>query len=149
MKKIFSNNRIIVLAFVTVFSISHISAQAEAIKPPSPIELKYIGMIKNNPVFQLNFSAKAADEPFTIEIKDEYGVSLYRENIIGQYFSKKFMLNSEEIGDVVLRFEITRKNTGQITWFEVSPSNRFVQNWVLRTNSDQSEVNKQAIPAIL
>ena len=74
--------------------------------PTVPIEMKFAGMIKNQPMFQLNFAGNSLQDEFTISITDEYGNSLYRENIKGENFTKKFLLNTDEIADNTLRFEI-------------------------------------------
>ena len=50
MKKIFSNNRIIAIAFLTVFSVALAPvAIATEKKPAVPAELFFIGNIKNPP----------------------------------------------------------------------------------------------------
>ena len=96
-------------------------------------------MIRNNPVFELNFNGNMDNEGFVIRVKDEYGTSLYSEKIIGRQFSKKYMLDADEIGESLLRFEIISKSTGIVTWYEVNATNRFVQNWIVRSNSTVTE----------
>ncbi len=129
MKKIFSNNRIIAIAFLTVFSVALAPvAMATEKKPAVPAELVFVGNIKNQPVFQLNVAGSAAQDEFTINITDEFGVSLYRETIKSENFSKKFLLNTDEIGDNTLHFEVFCKNTKQSVTYEVNRNSRFVQD---------------------
>ena len=129
MKKIFNNNRLIALAFFTVFSVlMSPAAKAGEENPAVPVELKFAGLIKNQPLFQLNFFGNAAQDEFTINIKDEYGNSLYKENIKGQHFTKKFLLNTDEIEDNTLRFEITCNKTKKSVTYEVNRNLRFVQD---------------------
>lgn len=133
MKKIFSNNRLIAIAFLTVFSVS-VSAAAPGPnnKAGVPVELKFVGHIKNHPVFQLNFRGNPAQDEFTIIINDEYGNSLFWENIKGENFSKKFLLNMDEIGEnMVFRFEIFCKKTKQSVKYEVNSTTRFVQEMAI------------------
>ncbi|OSZ80537.1 hypothetical protein CAP36_04610 [Chitinophagaceae bacterium IBVUCB2] len=129
MKKIISNNRIIAIAFLTVFTVA-LAPAAMAIekKPLVPAELVFVGNIKNQPLFQLTVAGSAAQNEFTINITDEFGVSLYRENIKGENFSKKFLLNTDEIGDNTLTFEVFCKNTKQSVTYEVNRNSRFVQD---------------------
>ncbi len=129
MKKIFSNNRIIAIAFLTVFSVA-LAPAAMAIekKPAVPAELVFVGNIRNQPVFQLNVAGNASQDEFTISIIDESGVSLYRENVKGQNFTKKFLLNTDEIGASTLLFEIFCKKTKQTVTYEVNRNSRFVQD---------------------
>ncbi|MGB3088335.1 MAG: hypothetical protein WBB20_00095, partial [Chitinophagaceae bacterium] len=65
---------------------------------------------------------------FTISITDEYGNSLYREKIKGEVFSKKFLLNTDEIEDNTLRFEIFCNSTKKSVVYEINPQSRYVQN---------------------
>lgn len=132
MKKIFNNNRLIAIAFFTVFSVAMSPAATATDKNPIvPVELKFAGFIKDQPLFQLNFSGNVLQNEFTISITDENGISLYRENIKGENFSKKFLLNTDEIGDNTLRFEIFSNKTKQSVAFEVNRNTRFVQDVVI------------------
>lgn len=131
MKKIFSNNRLIAFAFFTVFSVSLNPALALDFPKPVPVELKFIGTIRNQPLFQLSFAGSPEQDHFTILVKDEYGNPLYRENIIGRTFSKKFLLNTEEIGQDLIRFEITCRQTGQSVLYEVNAKTRIIKQWVV------------------
>jgi hypothetical protein len=137
MKKIISNNRLLALAFFTVFNFS-LAANASAGPIPSPLEFKFIGMMKNNPVFELKFISPEAEEKMTITVKDRYGNSLYEENIRSSAFSKKFLLNTEEIGDEVLRFEIRSSASGKTVSFDVNPVNHFVRDWVVKANNSMN-----------
>ena len=128
MKKIFSNNRLIALAFFTVFSVAMSPAAKAGENPVVPVELKYAGMIKDQPLFQLNFFGNASQDEFTIIIRDEYGSTLYKENIKGENFTKKFLINTDEIGDNTLRFEILCNKTKKSVTYEVNRNIRFVQD---------------------
>ncbi|MBK7562752.1 MAG: hypothetical protein IPI68_14955 [Chitinophagaceae bacterium] len=77
--------------------------------PSVPVEMKFAGLLNNQPMFQLSFYGNAQQDEFTISIRDENGNSLYRENIKGENFTKKFLLNTDEIGDDTLLFEILSK----------------------------------------
>lgn len=129
MKKIFSNNRLIAIAFLTIFSVGLSTvAVANDKTPVVPVELKYTGLIKNNPLFELNFSGNPEQNSFTIIISDEYGNSFYRENIKGENFTKKFLLNTDEIGDENLRFEIFCNKTKKSVQYIVNRNSRIVQD---------------------
>ncbi len=132
MKKIFSNNRLIAIAFFTVFSVALSPVVMAGEKNPSvPVEMKFAGMIKNLPMFQLNFSGNTAQDEFTIIIIAEHGNSLYRENIKGENFTKKFLLNTDEIEDNTLRFEIFCNKTKKSVVYEIDLHSRFVQDMIL------------------
>ena len=133
MHKIFRNKRLIAIAFFTVFSIAAApSALAKEGNYVLPVELKFIGNINNQQIFQLNFAGNSEENEFTINIKDEDGISFYQETIKGENFYKKFLLNNDEIGDHILRFEITGKKTNKIVVFEVKRQSHFVEEIVVK-----------------
>lgn len=133
MKKILSNNRLIAFAFFTVFTVAMSPvAMAGEKNPVVPVELKFAGLINQQPLFQLTFSGSPLQDEFTISVTDEYGYSLYKENIKGESFTKKFLLNTDEIGDSVLRFEIYCNNTKKSVIYEVNRNTRFVQEMVIK-----------------
>jgi len=131
MKKIFCNNRLIAIAFFTFFSANATTLQASDRDSVVPVELKYVGTIQNQPLFQLNFAGNAAQNEFLINVTDVYGNSLYKENIKGEVFSKKFLLNTEEIGDETIRFEISCKKSGKSVTYEVNRQTRLLQDMVI------------------
>jgi hypothetical protein len=136
MKKIFSNNRLIVIAFFTVFSIGGTNmAMATETTDSLPVSLKYIGNIHNQPLYQLSFAGNPEENDFTIVVKDNEGNSLYRENIKGEKFYKKFLLNNEEIGDEKISFEIFSKKSGKSVTFEVTRQSRFVEEMVINKSN--------------
>ena len=129
MKKIFNNNRLIAIAFFTIFTLAIApAAMASEKNPVVPVEMKFTGLIKNQPVFQLNFTGNSEQNEFTIFISDEYGNSLYSENIKGENFTKKFLLNTDEIGDNTLLFKILSNKTKQSVTYEVNRNTRLVQD---------------------
>ena len=129
MKKIFNNNRLIAIAFFTIFTLAIApAAMAGEKNPVVPVEMKFTGLFKNQPVFQLNFTGNSEQNEFTIIISDEYGNSLYSENIKGENFTKKFLLNTDEIGDNTLLFKILSNKTKQSVTYEVNRNTRLVQD---------------------
>ena len=129
MKKIFRNNRLIAAAFLTVFAATMVSeSRATNSSHLVPVELKFAGMIKNDPVFQLSVSGSSGQDDFTISITDAAGISLYRENIRAENFTKKFLLNADELGDETLRLEILSRKTKKIVVYEISCNTRLVNS---------------------
>jgi hypothetical protein len=134
MKKIFSNNRLIAIAFFTVFSVAAAPlamASDSSHNRVMPVELKLVGNINSQPIFQLTYAGKTEQDDFTVVIRDEDGNSLYRENIKGENFSKKFLLNRDEIGDGTLRFEIYSKKNNKTVVYEVNRNTRQVEDLVI------------------
>ena len=132
MNKIFINNRLIAIAFFTVFSATVVSASTnDSSNLVMPLELKLIGSINNQPLFQLSYAGTTEQDDFAIIIRDENGNSLYRENIKGESFTKKFLLNRDDLGDGTLRFEITSKKNSKTVVYEVNRNTRQVEELVI------------------
>ena len=130
MKKIFSNNRLIAVAFFTVFSVAATPASANDSSNHRvlPVELKLVGNINNQLMFQLTYAGNTEQDDFTIVIRDENGNSLYRENIKGENFAKKFFFYKDVLGDGTLRFEITSKIYSKTVVYEVNKNTRQVED---------------------
>ena len=122
MEKIFKNKRLILIAFFTAFSVASVSATDKDSHKTIPVEMKFMGYIKNQLLFKLNFAGTPEHNEFTIIIRDDQKNMLYRDNIKGEIFSKSFLLNSEEIGDDSLQFEIINKKTKESVVYEVNHS---------------------------
>src|SRR5437773_10871749 len=116
MEKIFCNNRVILIAFFTVFSTAFASvARANGNNHSIPVELKFIRWIKDQPLFQLKFAGNAELDEFTIVIRDDHSNVLFRENIKAENFTKSFLLNVDEVGHNELQFEITSEKSNKST----------------------------------
>lgn len=133
MKKIFSNNRLIAVAFFTVFSVTGTpgSARYPSNEYAIPVELKLIGSINNQPLFQLTYAGIMEQDEFTIGITDAEENLLYRENIKGENFTKKFLLNKEEVGEGTLRFEITSKKYSKTIVYQINRNTHQVEDLVI------------------
>jgi hypothetical protein len=124
MKKVF-NYRNTAIALFTALTLT-ISASANATddkNPATAVELKYIGNFNNKPVFELKINKAVEGGQYLVNIRDEDGNSLYRETLTA---SKKFMLNTDEIGNDVLRFEITGKADNSKLVYTVNQNSRFI-----------------------
>ena len=114
------------IALFIVFSLVATATWANDEKNGSPTaELKYIGSLNNQPMFQLNLSS--ADEgEFRIAIKDQFGEVLYSERVKAKTFTRKFRLDTENLGDAVLRVEVkSGKNKPEV--FTINRNTRFVE----------------------
>ncbi len=112
---------IIVTALFTLLSFVQASATDTAEGTTAvPVELRIAGTIKNQPLIQLNFSGTKEENQFTISIADQNGAVLYSADVKGEKFSKQFILNTDDLGDAVLKFEISSRKTGKTVVFQVS-----------------------------
>jgi len=127
MKKIFRSSHIIAVAFLTLFSADAAHARdSSGLNPAIAADLKFTGMLRNDPVFELNIAGGAGQDDYVIRIADNQGNTLYRENIKAENFTKRFLLSDGELGDERLIFEIINRKTKQVVRFEVSSRSRNV-----------------------
>lgn len=120
---------IALVAFTLAFSTTTL-ANNEKEKVASAIELKFIGHYENQPVFQLNLNNKEEDE-FTITFRDDYGNVLYAGKVKGSNISKKFMLNTEEIGENILSVEVKSKKKNQSEVYQINRNRSYVEETVV------------------
>ena len=112
---------IIATVLFSVFGFTQIIASDTTTGTPAlPVELKYAGTFKNQPLIQLNFTGTGEDNFFSISITDETGIVLYSADVKGSVLSKQFLLNTDDLGDAVLNFEITGRKTGKKVTYKVS-----------------------------
>ena len=122
MKKIFRNNRLIAVAFLTVFSFS-LTVPAKAMDGKDvPVSFSYVGHFDKHQIFQLNVTGDVNNDEFTISIKDEFGTQVYRENIRSVSFTKRFLFDAEELSNSPLHFEIYSKKTKKTFVYAINSS---------------------------
>ena len=99
-------------------------------KKAIPVELKFVGNLRDQPLFHLVFNSTEENE-YTITIRDDYSNTFYRENVKGTAFMKKFLLNTEELDGAKLKFEISSKAYDKPVVFEINNQTRFVEEIVV------------------
>ena len=104
------------LGFIQV----HASDTTTQETPALPVELKYAGTFKNQPLVQLNFTGSTEDNAYSISVTDQAGIVLYSADVKGGIFSKQFLLNTDDLDDAVLNFEITGRKSGKKAVYKVT-----------------------------
>ena len=123
MKTTIRNYGTIALFFVLSLVTTATLANNEKKDPPAA-ELKYIGILKNQPVFQLDLNS-ADEKDFSISIKDQFGEVLYTEKVKAKIFTRKFQLDTDNLDDAVLRVEVkSGKNKPEV--FTINRNTRFI-----------------------
>jgi hypothetical protein len=129
MKKI--SIRLIAIVLIASFTTAFVSpAMANDDKKAIPVELKFVGTMKNKPLFHLVFSGTEEKE-YTITVRDLYGNTFYKETVKGTSFMKKFLLNTDELDETELKFEISSKGFDKPVVFEVNNHSQYVENIVV------------------
>ena len=108
MKKVMSKNKTIIVGLMAIISTSFsnpVSAMDKKSDPPG-VEIRYLGFVNKNPVFEITTSNLQADN-FFITIRDEAGTVLFSEKLSGKSLSRKYRIDTEEeITEGGLRFEV-------------------------------------------
>jgi hypothetical protein len=91
-----------------------------------PVELNYMGEVKSQPLFQLNFSGSEEENEFNITITDENGYVFYNETVKGQKFSKQFLFNAEDLSNAKINFAITGKKTGKTVVYNINRKTKVI-----------------------
>ena len=78
---------------------------------PPGVEIRYLGFVNKNPVFEITTNNVQADN-FFITIRDEAGTVLFSEKLSGKSLSRKYRIDTEEeIAEGGLRFEVRSVNS--------------------------------------
>lgn len=130
MKTVMISTRILAIALFVFFATAFSPAQANNGKKIIPVELKFLGNMKNQPVFQMSFTSSEENE-FLIVIRDENNNVIYKDNVKGGTFTKNFVLNTDQLGDGELKFEVTAKNYEKPVIFGINKYARIVEDVVV------------------
>jgi hypothetical protein len=132
MKKVQRNKNIIAIALFTALTLAMAPvAMADGGKSEIPVELKFLGNVNNKALFVVNFAGNTEENEFTVAIIDDYGNRLYRETVKGGNLSKRYLLDTESIGDQPVRFEISSNKTKKPAVFQVNLESHVVQDVVV------------------
>lgn len=125
MKTTIKNAVIGLFTLVAVIAVNVANATTtEEVLPAA--ELKLITHIDNQPVFELSLK-NTQKATFVVMVKDEFGAVVYQETVSGVDIKRKYQLNTEELGTVGLRFEISSKGNEKPAVFTVENNSRISQ----------------------
>ena|SRR5213075_1711600 len=115
----------IVLALFLSFTFSSFAFSNDGKKDTTPVQLRFIGNINNQPVFQL-YMENPDQEEYNITISDADGTLLYFDKIKSKNFSRKFQVDTNDIQGQ-LRVEVRAKKTDKAEVYQINSITRFVQ----------------------
>jgi hypothetical protein len=121
---------IVALAFTLAFSTPALANDGDKENPTTTTELKFIGNMENQPVFQLNL-ANNEDDEITVTFRDENGNVLYSDKYKGANVSKKFLLKSDELGDATLNVVVRSKKNNSTEVYSINRNLSYVEETVI------------------
>ncbi len=131
MKQTIKATKMITMGLFTLCTLGITNATFAGIKTNTPAELKFIGKIKNQPVFELNLNNDASDE-YYVNIKDANYNVLYSEKIKGENLSRKYLLDidASQLSDPAfgVRVEVTSAKTHKTQVYKISSQTSVTEN---------------------
>ena len=134
MKQRMKTTKIIIIGLSTMCSVGLSKATFAEVKPGHPIEFKFIGRNRSNPVFQLNLNNENTEQYF-ITIKDEHFRVLFSEKIKGVNLTRKYQLDMDEASSTAqqcgLRIEVTSAKTSKTETYNLKSKLTETENIVV------------------
>lgn len=132
MKQAMNKTKMITMGLFALCTMGLSQTTFAGLKNGEPAELKFIGNIKSQPVFQLTLNNTEPDE-YSISIKDEYQNVLYTEKVKGINLSRKYQLAIDEadlgFGGFGVTVEVTSAKTHKTQTYKISSSTRLIENF--------------------
>ena len=125
MNQAMKTTRMITIGLFTFCAMGLSQATFAGVRTDDPIEFKFIGKIKNDPVFQLDLNNNEAEEYF-IKIKDENDNVLYSAKVKAKdaNYSRKYRLDIDEenlnADRFAIRVEVTSSKTRITQVYKIS-----------------------------
>jgi hypothetical protein len=129
MTKAMRNYGILAIALIA-FTLSFSTVKANEEGPKKTVtELKYVGKVENQPVFQLDLN-NTEEEEFTITFRDEYGNIIYSDKFTGANITKKFLFN-DELAEAHLNVVVRSKKRNTTEVYTINKSTSYVEETVV------------------
>ncbi len=131
MKKAMKNYSLMIITLITLtVGFSTITLANDEGKTKNITELKFIGNMENQPVFQLNLN-NTEDDEFIVTFRDDAGNVLYSDTFKGAGITKKFMLKSDEFSDSALNVIVKSKKYNTTEVYTINRSHTYVEETVV------------------
>jgi len=120
---------IALFAALSVASTSNVMAN-EGVKPKSNIDLKFIGNIENQPVFQLNVN-NTEDDEYIVTFRDEQNNVLYSGKLKGINITKNFQLSTEDDVNNTMSVEVRSRKSNKSEVYKINRTRSFTDEIVV------------------
>ncbi len=118
------------LASLLFFGVFTAGAQETVKYNESPLQIKYLGVVDNQPLFQVDFDNESG-ETYLLSIKADDGTALYTQTVKEKKFSKKIKWNNPDFDRTKLLFTLSNDKSKQSQVFEINTSLREVRDVVI------------------
>jgi len=130
MKTNYSKMVIVALALLVAFSTNTLANDGDKENPTT--ELKFIGNIHDQPVFELNLNN--TDDEYTVTFRDDAGNVLYNNKFKGAAgLTKKFLVKSDDFNynDAALNVVVKSKKTNASQVYVINRNSSYVEETVI------------------
>lgn len=129
MKTNYRNMVIAVLALMVAFTTPALAHDGDK-ETPAATEFRFIGNVEKQPVFELNLIN--SDDEYTVTFRDQNGNILYNDKYKGAAgLSKKFILKTEDFGEVAVKVVVRSKKTGTSDVYTINRTQSDVEETVI------------------
>jgi len=128
MKRVMKNKNMMIIAVIAMLTLGTATVVSATPLNDEPVEIKYLGSVKNQPIFQLNLSTGNEKAEYIVTIKDEFGVELYSERIKGGNVTRKYRIDTDEVSLSGISFEVLNKQTAETSVYKVNSTTRTLQD---------------------
>lgn len=116
---------IIAIAIFAILSFNQVMAgQKEDSITNLPVELKFMGTVESQHLFELSFAGSTKENEYSVSITDESGYVFFNDIFKGESFTKRFSLNTEVLEESDVTFSITEKKSGKKVNYHVTRQSR-------------------------
>jgi len=134
MKQAMKTTRMITMGLITLCTMGLSQATFASVKTDNPVELNFIGKVKDHPVFQLNLNNNETEE-YIITIKDESNFVLYSEKVSGVNLTRKYQLAIDDADlsapGFGVKFEVTSVKSHKTQVYKISTNTTVKENIVV------------------
>ncbi len=134
MKQAMNKTKMITMGLFTLCTMGLSHTTFAGIKTDNPVELTFVGKIKDQPVFQLNLNNGGAVEYF-ITIKDQDRKVMFSEKLKGINLTRKYQLAIDDAdlasSDFGISIEVTSAKTHKTEIYKISSNSHVVENIVV------------------
>ena len=120
MKNVMNRNKATIIGLMALVSTAFTNPVSANTKTDPPgVEVKYVGYLQSNPVFEIILSNRESDS-YLITIRDQTGNILFSEKLKGKNISRKYRIDTEEeIEEGGLTFEVRSASTKKTETYTV------------------------------
>ena len=90
-------------------------------------EIKYLGSVEGNPVFQISFENQEGEDVY-LALRDENGNTIYADFVKGKNYTRKIQFDGVDLSELKLTLSLRSKNGTKKQNFQINKSTQVLEN---------------------